>query len=151
MNIDAYYRFEKSNRKSKTRYDLVFGSKYYEPLNQINKKGECWIYFGKNPNIRIRDERKSDVTISTRVGHLTTVFVPEPEQPNLAYGDYRNDAFLIVINEAIEVMVFKGQKHIQTTLNNLFLDREFDEDLKEFRIQSAASKKEKLKLVNLDA
>lgn len=152
MQIDAYYRFEKNNdRKSKTRYELTFNQGYYEPLHQTNKKGECWIYFGYNPRIKTRNDRKSDVAISTRVSkHITSVFIPEPEQPNLAYGDYGNDAFLIVVNGiigTIEIMIFKGQKHIQTTLNNLFLDGEFDEDLQELRTLSTASEKTELKLV----
>lgn len=149
MNIDTYYRFEKSYTKSKTRYDLVFNKGYYEPLHQTNKKGECWIYFGANPNIKTRDERKSDVAISTRIGHLTSVYVPDIDRPNLAYGDFANDALLIVINSAIEIMVLKGQKHIQTTLNNLFLDGEFEEDLKEFRALFTASKQTELNMVNL--
>jgi len=149
MNIDTYYRFEKSNTKSKTRYDLVFNKGYYEPLHQTNKNDECWIYFGNNPHIKTRDERKSDIAISTRAGHLTSVFIPDIDKPNLAYGDFGNDAFLIVINVNIEIMVLKGQKHIQTTLNNLFLDGEFDEDLKEFRALFTASKQTELNMVNL--
>lgn len=150
--IDAYYKFEKlNNGKSKTRYDLINHSSIYEPLHQTNKNGECWIYLFNNPNIKIRNERKSEISISTRRGHLTSLFIIDIEQPNLAYGDFDNDAFLIVIGKAIEILVFKGKKHFQSTLNNLFLDGEFDEALRDFRAVSTASKKTELNLVNLDA
>jgi len=147
MKIDAYFRFERIKLKSKTRYDLIFNNGYYEPLHQTNKNGECWIYFGNNPHIKTRDERKSDIAISTRAGHLTSVFIPEIEKPNFGFGDFDNDAFLIVVNRTIEILVFKGKKHIQSTLNNLFLDGEFDDEINEFRTLSTASKETQLNLV----
>jgi len=145
--IDAYYKFERVKLNSKTRYDLTYNQGSYSPLHKTNKKGECWIYFSKSLYIKFKSNRKTDSTISNKTGHITSVFIPEIEQPNFGYGDFDNDAFLIVVNGSIEILVFKGKKHIQSTLNNLFLDGEFDEALRDFRALSTASKKNELNLV----
>jgi hypothetical protein len=90
--IDCYYRFEKLNpEKSKSRFDLVYNSDIYEPLHNPNPKGEVFIYFGSNPNIKANKHRKTDLTITARNHHLTSVFIPEIEKPNLAYGDCSQD------------------------------------------------------------
>ncbi|MBU0476142.1 MAG: hypothetical protein KKF62_18500 [Bacteroidetes bacterium] len=147
MKIDAYFRFERIKLESKTRYDLTFNQGSYSPLQEINKNGECWIYFSKSLYIQFKSNRKTDSAISTRERHITSVFIPEIEKPNFGFGDFDNDAFLIVVNGTIEILVFKGKKHIQSILNNLFLDGEFDEALEEFRTLSTLSKKTQLNLV----
>lgn len=134
--IDAYYRFEKLNStKSKTRFDLVFNSEIYEHLHKTNKAGDCWIYFGKNPYIKTSKKRETDLSISNREGHLTSVFIPEIENSKLAFGDLKEDLLLFVIESSIEIMILKGKKHLQTTLFNLLYDGEFDTEIETFRKQ----------------
>ena len=119
--IDCYYRFEKLNpERSKSRFDLVYYSEIYEPVHNPNPKGEVFIYFGSNPNIKARSNRKSDYTITARNKHLTSVFIPEITKPNLAFGDFGSDAILILLSEkSIELLICKGKKNISQNLFNL--------------------------------
>ncbi|MDR3596492.1 hypothetical protein [Clostridium sp.] len=135
--IDCYYRLEKLNpEKSKSRFDLVYNSDIYEPVHNPNPKGEVFIYLGSNPNIKANGHRKTDLTISARNKHLTSVFIPEIEKPNLAYGDYSQDAILIILSEkSIELLISKGNKNILPNLYNLLFDDELNEEIEAFRIQ----------------
>ncbi|MCH8941605.1 MAG: hypothetical protein IIA48_04085 [Bacteroidetes bacterium] len=138
MNIiDCYYKFEKfDNTKCKTRFELVYCSDFYEPLNNPNNKGEIFIYLGHNPNIKASHNRKSNLTISVRNKHLTSVFIPEIEKPNLAYGDYSQDAILIIISEkTIELLICKGKKNTLSILYNLLYDGELNQEIEAFRGQ----------------
>ena len=136
MNIiDCYYRFQKLNpEKSKSRFDLVYNSEIYEPVHNPNPKGEVFIYFGSNPNIKARGSRKTDYTISARNKHLTSVFIPEITKPNLAFGDFGSDAILILLSEkTIELLICKGKKNLTQNLFNLFFDSELDSEIENFR------------------
>lgn len=136
--IDCYYRFERlDNSKSKSRFDLVYFSDTYEPLNQFNKEGKFWIYLAKGESLRTHSKRKPDLAISTRSGHyLTGVYIPELEKQNLAFGDYLQDALLFVIAEGvIEILICKGKKNIVHNLFNLLFDEELTQELEKFREQ----------------
>ena len=140
--IDCYYRFEKLNpEKSKSRFDLVYHSEIYEPVHNPNPKGEVFIYFGNNPNIKARGIRKTDFTISARNKHLTSVFIPEITKPNLAFGDFGSDAILILLSEkTIELLICKGKKNISQNLFNLLYDNELSEEIESFRGQTQTLK-----------
>ena len=133
--IDCYYRFEKLNpEKSKSRYDLVYFSETYEPVHNPNPKGEVFIYFGMNPNIKARGNRKTDYTITARNKHLTSVFIPDIQKPHFAFGDYSQDAILILLSEkTIELLICKGKKNILQNLFNLLYDGEIDSEIEAFR------------------
>lgn len=140
--IDCYYRFEKLNpERSKSRFDLVYYSEIYEPVHNPNPKGEVFIYFGSNPNIKARSNRKSDYTITARNKHLTSVFIPEITKPNLAFGDFGSDAILILLSEkSIELLICKGKKNISQNLFNLLFDSELDSEIESFRGQTQTLK-----------
>lgn len=140
--IDCYYRFEKLNpEKSKSRFDLVYNSDIYEPIHNPNSKGEVFIYFGSNPNIKARGNRKSDYTITARNKHLTSVFIPEIGKPNLAFGDYSQDAILILLSEkTIELLICKGKKNLLQNLFNLLYDGELNDEIEGFRKQTQTLK-----------
>ena len=140
--IDCYYRFEKLNpEKSKSRFDLVYNSEIYEPVHNPNPNGQVFIYFGSNPNIRARGYRKSDYTITARNKHLTSVFIPEIEKPHLAYGDYTQDAILILLSEkTIELLICKGKRNVLQNLFNLLYDSELNEEIEAFRKQTQTLK-----------
>lgn len=136
--IDCYYRFERlDNSKSKSRFDLVYYSEIYEPLDHFNKEGKFWIYLAKGEYLRTHSKRKPDLAISTRLGHyLTGVYIPELDKPNLAFGDYLQDALLFVIAEGmIEILICKGKKNIVHNLFNLLFDEELTQELEKFREQ----------------
>ena len=143
--IDCYYLFEKLNpEKSKSRFDLVYNSEIYEPVHNPNAKGEVFIYFGSNPNIKAKGNRKTDYTISARNKHLSCVFIPEITKPNLAFGDFGSDAILILLSEkSIELLICKGKKNLSQNLFNLLFDSELDSEIEAFRGQ-----RQKLKLVS---
>ena len=143
--IDCYYRFEKLNpEKSKSRFDLVYHSDIYEPVHNPNAKGEVFIYFGSNPNIKTKGNRKTYFTISARNKHLTSVFIPEITKPNLAFGDFGSDSILILLSEKIiELLICKGKKNITSNLYNLLFDGELDSEIEAFR-----GEKQTLKLVS---
>jgi hypothetical protein len=135
--IDCYYRFEKlNNSKSKTRFDLVYCSDIYEPLNQISKTGEFWVYLQKGEHVISHGKRKPDLALSIRTGHhLTGVYIPEIERPNLAFGDCSQDALLFIIAEGvIEVLICKGKKNLVQNLFNLLYDGEFDSEIDRYRM-----------------
>jgi len=136
--IDCYYRFEKLNpEKSKSRYDLVYNSDIYKPVHNANSKGQVFIYFGTNPNIKAKPNRTSNLTITARDKHLTSVFIPDIEKQNLAYGDYFQDAILIILSEkTIELFICKGYKNSIQNLYNLLFDGELNQEIEEFREQS---------------
>jgi len=139
MNIiDCYYRFEKLNsEKSKSRYDLVYNSDIYEPVHNPNSKGQVFIYFGINPHIKAKSNRTSNLTITARDKHLTSVFIPEIGKSNLAYGDYSQDAILIILSEkTIELFICKGYKNSIQNLYNLLFDGELNQEIEGFREQS---------------
>ena len=140
--IDCYYRFEKLNpEKSKSRFDLVFHSEVYEPVHNPNSKGQVFIYVGSNPNIKARGQRKSDCTITARDKHLTSIFIPEISKPNLGYGDYGQDAILILLSEkTIELLICKGKKNILLNLFNLLFDGELNDEIEAFREQTQTLK-----------
>lgn len=135
--IDCYYRFEKLNpTKSKSRFDLVYNSENYEPVHNPNNKGEVFIYFGENPNIRANTRRKSSLTITARNKHLTSVFIPEVAKPNLAFGDFAEDGILIILSEqSIELLICKGKKNVLHNLYSLLFDGELDSEIETFRSQ----------------
>lgn len=133
--IDCYYRFDKLNpEKSKSRFDLVYHSEIYEPLNNPNPKGQVFIYAGKNPHIRSHKNREASLTISARDKHLSSVFIPEITKPNLAFGDFGSDAILILLSEkTIELLICKGKKNLTQNLFNLLFDGELDSEIENFR------------------
>lgn len=147
--LDCYYRFVKlDNTKCKTRFELVYNSDIYEPLNNPNNKGEIFIYLGSNPNIKASQNRKSNLTISVRSKHLTSVFIPEIEKPNLAYGDCSQDAILIILSEkTIELLICKGKKNTLPTLYNMLYDGEFSQEIEVFRNQSSPQNKSNLEVI----
>lgn len=130
--IDCYYRFEKlNNQKAKSRYDLIYSSNTYEPLNNPNKEGQIFIYLVNNPNIKTS---QSKLSISVRGNHLTKISIPEYDKPNIAYGDKNNDAILIIINEnSIELLIFFNKKNVVSSLYNLLYDNELKEEIEHYR------------------
>lgn len=133
--IDCYYKFVKlSLTNSKTRFDLVFNEGYYEPFDNPNPKGQIFIYLGENPNVKAIKQRKSSLSISLRGKHISCLYFPEPTKPNIAIGDFDNDGLIfIVLDNIVEILVFKGKKHLIHNLFNLLIDGEFDTDLTELR------------------
>lgn len=132
--IDNYFRF---NKTKKTRFDLEFCLEKKSDLYTLNKSGDCVIYLGKNPHIKANKERKSDLTISNGLSHLSSLYFPEPEYPFFAYGDLikTNDALLFILTEnKIEILVFKDKKNIiSSVLFNMLIDGEFKNELDELR------------------
>jgi len=137
--IDNYFKFEKNlNSKAKTRYELVG---YSEPVyDHLNLK---FIYFMNTPErIKANQKRKSDFGISQKEW-ISSVFIPDIEKSNLAYGDVKNteDLILIIISEnVLEFFLCKGKRNLFQTVLNLLYDGELDEEMT--KIKSDAVKKD---------
>jgi hypothetical protein len=139
--IDAYYKFEKpDNASSKTRFDLAAFTETYEAIHKTNSKGLVTIYLSEPDNIRASRRRLPDKRITNCKGnHVSGIFLPEPEQPRIGYGDIKGttDALLVLMNEkSLEIFIAKGKKHSISGLYYLMIDGELDAEIESLRKQA---------------
>jgi hypothetical protein len=129
MIIDALYIFKKDAGK-KTKYSLAANSEHYEPLHKQSKRSnDIPLYLTSNPGYIDADPaRKPALGLSTAGGvHCTGLFIPDPNRPNLAYGDYQADAFLCFLSEGeAEVFICKGKKNLAMNLYGMAADLDID-------------------------
>ena len=142
MILDSYYKFEKLPNKGrgKTRRDLVAFTNHYEPLHKANKAGDVWVYLNNPDHIQSKLGRRPEQTISN-TGHVSSVFKPDLEHPDLGYGDSKDttDALLFVFSpdlNCLEIFIAKGKKHIMQNLFTVFVDGELDSELETLRHQA---------------
>ncbi len=139
--IDIYYKFQKIDiSKSKSRRDLVFFSEYYNPIHHQNKNGDSWVYLSTRPDyIKAKKERKCDLGISKGDGsHISCLFFPDPDKPNIAIGDVKNtqDFILAILSEnnnVIELFISKGKKNSAQGIFCLYCDNELKDEILRFR------------------
>lgn len=119
----------------KTKYRLISFSVVYDPLHSPNKHGEIKISYSDYCYIKGHsDSRKSDYAISQNNKHISSVYFPNIEYPNYAFGDFKNDSLLFIIDgDEIEILVFIGKKPFREMLFNMLCNGDFDESLETFR------------------
>lgn len=132
--VDFYYKFSKDISK-KTKYLLSSYNAVYEPLHACNKRGEVNITYSDYCYIKGHsDSRKSDYSISQNSKHISSIFFPNIEFPNYAFGDYENDCLMFIARgDEIEILIFKDKKPFREMLFNLLCNGEFDEKIESFR------------------
>lgn len=146
--IDNYLKFEKNQTgKSKTRFELVrFSEPVYDPLNL------SFIYFMNTPErIKANQKRKSDFGISQKEW-ISSVFIPDIEKSNLAYGDVKNtkDLILIIISEnVLEFFICKEKRFLFQTVLNLFYDSELHEEIEKIRSIAVCKESNLLEMVKI--
>jgi hypothetical protein len=132
--FDTYYLFKKIETR-KTKYLLNSHSAVYNPLNNHNKHGEINITYSDFCYIKGHSEiRKTDYSVSQCSKHISSVYFPNIDFPNFAFGDYENDGLLFIIKgDKIEILVFIDKKPFREMLFNMLCNGDFDECLESFR------------------
>lgn len=154
MILTDYYRFSKqAGQKSKLSLLCVKSTHSYnlfeERRARIDKKatqkrdainvGDLRIYFSSvHDNIHATSSRRASVCISMSSHNLTSVYLPNLENPTKGYGDIQGtqDGVVIAANgdfTDIELFLARGVKNSIGNLFSLFIDGELDEELKRLR------------------
>lgn len=136
MRLDAYFKFERLGiTKSKTRLDLTSYSSCYDPIFNPNK-GQVWIYLQSNDYVQGLPKKKACLSVLTKTEHLSSIFIPDTNKPELGFGDvYRSaDAILFIIQEdSLEIFIAKGKKRIAQSLYYQLVDGELDLEIEALR------------------
>ena len=151
MILTDFYLFKKlPDQKSKLRIDCVASTHSYNPLESLRgKKGDLFLYIGKNTHTKAGKERRADLALS-KTGHISSLYNPDLNLP-CWYGDMKgtSDALLFVHEHTefidggiqagaiIELFVARGQRHNQSQLYNLLCDGELDEEMDFLRNRQA--------------
>lgn len=136
MKLNHYLKFEKANKSfHRTRFDLIERTEPVYKMLDYN-----FIYLLETPSqIRSKQNRKSNLSIATKDGFLSSVFIPDPTNPNLALADIKDteDLLLIIISEGtIEIFIAENQKNKIPPVFYLFADKELDEEINLLKAKS---------------
>ncbi len=137
MILDSYYHFKKlPGIESKTRLDLIEYCNEYEPLHKpLKRSPDIVIYL--NDSYCVKEKlRKSDKTITQAGNNISSIYIPNLNKPDFGYGDCRDtmDALLMIIQEnEIELFIAKGKKKNVIALFNLFIDGEFENEIRDLK------------------
>jgi hypothetical protein len=140
ITLNDYYKFEKQpNQKSKTRLDCIASTQSYNDFEMLrNKADELFVYYGNVPdNFGGNVRRKADKAI-TKVKNISSIFIPDLELRNFAFGDIKGtkDAILMIINDnetMIEIFIARGYKSHVKNLWQCFVGGDYDNDISELR------------------
>ena len=138
MIFTDYYKFEHlPDCKAVMRRDCVCSTQSYPDFECLrNKQGNLFVYFGNVPP-SFKDGIKTDKAI-TKTRNITKVYVPDVTQ-NSAFGDYNEDAFLIINNpdySVIEIFVARGYKNQRLNIWQNFIVGEYDFEMENLRKQA---------------
>lgn len=148
MILTDYYRFDKlPNIKSKLRLDCTASTASYNPLEAMrNKRGELFVYLGKNGYTKPGRNGKADLALTHGDTHISSVYMPEISQA-LGVGDmiHTADALVLIFENfklidghpcegtSMELFVARGMRHTQNGLYNLICDGELDAEVYQLR------------------
>lgn len=146
MKLTDYYKMQEIRVIKSHRFDCTASTGGYNPFEAIANKcrdkiKRFFFYYGGVPeSFNAHAQRKTDRVI-TNGDNLSSVYVPDLDNPLLGYGDMRgtNDALLFLFSDdykQIEVFVARGLKQNQLALYVLFADGELDDEIAQLRKQA---------------
>ncbi len=150
MKLTDYYLFKEIKVVKSHRYDCVASIGEYEPFKEIaahSKDKRLFLYCNKVPETFKAEARRKATYAITNGKNISSVFIPNFEQPLKGYGDMKGtgDGLLFLFSadmKAIEVFVARGYKHCISNLCTLFLDDELDDEIKTLRSRAGVSSDE---------
>lgn len=130
MIIDSLSLYRKDAHK-KSLYILAAFSEHYPPIHRPRKKGnEIPLYISSGrPTVHTHSKRKPALEMSGVEGHYSGLFIPDPQRPELAFGDMAGteDALLVIIHDGqAEVLACKGKKSVSSQLYAMLADADQD-------------------------
>ena len=138
MILTDYYRLEVLKPTQSHRMDCTASTGEYplfEAMAARSKVGRLFLYVTKVPDRFTADAQRRADRILSNCTHLSSIYVPDLEMPNLGYGDVAGteDALLLKFSgegdEALDLYVARGYKNNALALFQLWTDGGLDEEV----------------------
>lgn len=130
MIIDNYSLYQKKQGKKHT-FTLEKCSGLYEAIHRCGKRApfEIPLYVTPVPDaVHCHSERKPALSLSGAGSvYYSGLYIPDPERPELAFGDICLDAILFIGHgEKAELFIAKGKKCVAAQLYSMLSDGDPD-------------------------
>ena len=141
MILTDYYLLQELKVIKSHRFDCIASTGGYIPFETIaqrTKDKKLFLYYSEVPNTFKSDIKRKADRVLTNGNNISSVFIPELENPYLGYGDTKgtNDALLFRFSEdykQLEIFVARGYKNNVKGLFNLFYDGELNEEINKLK------------------